>query len=86
MVRPQIAWSDALRVYIPKCMQIVHTRFMSFLVLSPLKLSQVGMSWGSVCVKDIYDITIPLDHCLLQGHKTHRYAEFHQYEPSICSH
>ena len=25
MVRPQIAWSDALRACIPKCMQIVHT-------------------------------------------------------------
>ena len=25
MVRSQIAWSDALRACIPKCMQIVHT-------------------------------------------------------------
>ena len=38
------------------------------------------------CIKDIYDIIIPLDHCLLQDHKTHRHAEFHQHEPTICSH
>ena len=25
MVRPQIAWSDALRACIPQCMQIIHT-------------------------------------------------------------
>ena len=41
---------------------------------------------GEVCIKDIYDIIIPLDHCLLQDHRTHRHAELHQHEPTICSH
>ena len=28
------------------------------------------------CIKDIYDIIIPLDHCLLQDHKTHSTLNF----------
>ena len=44
-----------------------YTGFMWFLVSSPLKLSQVGVPWGSVydIYIYIYHIIIPLDHCLL---------------------
>ena len=41
------------------------TGFMLFLVSAPLKLSQVGVPWGSVYKGYIYDIIIPLDHPLL---------------------
>ena len=43
------------------------TGFMLFLVSSPLKLSQVGVPWGSAYKRYIYiyDIIIPLDGLLL---------------------